>query len=100
MTAEVKKEDIYGMPYYKCKQPFYGSLEKMRYRITKISVPIEEGSEETKDLLETSIWLEDVCYQVANKDSMIINTFEFSENGLEEVVNYLNEYYQNKVMKK
>ncbi|MGO5052723.1 hypothetical protein ACTQ6A_09420 [Lachnospiraceae bacterium LCP25S3_G4] len=79
----IKKEDILSLNFYNYKQPFYGSNQGIRYRISKIG-----DKQDTQ--LEVTIWPEPFCYEMTAEDKKETKTFQFSENGQEEIIKWLN----------
>lgn len=83
--------DLHGMisiPYLK-KAAFTGSFQGMRYRIKK------ENRDE-KDVLEAVVWSEPYNYDNTPEEKKRFETFEFSQDGMEASVRWLEDQYQKK----
>lgn len=87
-------KDILSFNYYTYKQPFTGSDSGKRYRIARFEkeIPSEEGKEPAKELVfQAALWKDFLSFENTPKDEMLIREFEFSEEGLKEVVEWINE---------
>lgn len=90
----IKREDLLAFDFYK-KRPFKGSDNGIRYMITKhvYEIPAEEeGAEPTKNtVLKAYIWPEPFCFEATEDEKKTDKDFEFSEDGLVEAMNWINE---------
>ena len=89
----VNIKDVLSFNYYTYKQPFTGSDKGKRYRITRFEkeIPGEEGTESSKELVfQATLWKDYLSYENTPKEKMLIKEFEFSPEGLKEVVNWIN----------
>lgn len=89
----IKKEKILSLEFYNYKGIFTGSLKGMRYRI-------EKSGEKEKPCFLVHIWDEPYNYDVTSEEEMEKSEFEFSDEGKENVVRWLNDVYRQKYMKK
>lgn len=80
----MKRKDLLSLNFYK-KSPFTGSEKGIRYKIEK--------SEEEK--LVAWIWPEPFAFNETEDALKTSRTFEFSENGLEEITSWINEVSRN-----
>lgn len=85
----IERETILSLEFYNYKGIFTGSLEQMRYRICKI----EEEEEKT---FEVCVWRGPYNYDVTPKEEMEVRTFDFSEDGKTELVDWLKAIYVEK----
>lgn len=84
----IKNSDVFNINFYK-KEKFYGSLQKMRYRIAKIE------TEDVKGLLVTA-WPGPYNYDTTEDALKQSEEFAFSNDGLRAAVDWLNDIWQNK----
>ncbi|ESL04692.1 hypothetical protein GCWU000282_00079 [Catonella morbi ATCC 51271] len=90
----VNIKDVLSFNYYTYKQPFTGSDKGKRYRIARFEkeIPGEEGTESSKELVfQATLWKDYLSYENTPKEKMLIKEFEFSPEGLKEVVDWINE---------
>lgn len=78
----IKKGQILSKEYYKYGGVFTGSLKGMRYKVQKMD-----------EKIKVHVWYEPYCYDIAKKEEMIEEVFEFSKEGLDKAVDWLNETY-------
>lgn len=90
----IKQEDIFGMPYYEYGQAFYGSYEKMRYRIARnpqekvFFLPADKKAEGT---FLVTIWVGENAYDTTPDEEKTSREFPFTREGQEELLKWLNE---------
>lgn len=87
-------KDVLSFNYYTYKQPFTGSDKGKRYRIVRFEkeIPGEEGTEPSKEpVFQAALWKDYLSYENTPKEEMQIKEFEFSPEGLKEVVDWINE---------
>ncbi len=82
----LNQKDLASLPFLK-KSPYTGSYKGMRYRIQK------EEQEKTL-ILKTFAWKGIFCFDKTPPEDMISKTFPFSDEGLVEITNWLNEQYE------
>ncbi len=92
----IRRADIYNINFYE-KLPFYGSYKGMHYRIAGT-----EGGAEAPDAREqdggrqlcVTTWPGPYNYETT-EDSLKVNAlFAYSNEGLDDVADYLNRYYR------
>ncbi len=83
---EIRRTDIYNIRFYE-KSPFNGSCRGMHYRIEGIG-----GSENARQLRVT-IWPGPYNFDHTDDSLKVSSEFDFSNEGLDAVTNYLNQYY-------
>lgn len=81
-------KDVLSLEFYK-KSPFHGSYNGIRYRIEK------DGDDE-KVKLKCTIWPEPYSFEATDDSLKEYYQAEFSNEGLEDIVSYIN----NKVVHK
>lgn len=72
------------------KEVYSGSMKGMRYRLEKVG-----EKPELKILVH--IWPEPLCFVKTSEEKKISKEFEFSEDGKNQVVAWLNEEYEAKI---
>lgn len=80
--------DLDGMisiPYLK-KTTFTGSCRNMRYLIKKVS-------EEDGDKICTIVWPGPMNFESTEEEKKVSHETEFSKEGIDKAVQWLNEYY-------
>lgn len=82
----IDKEKFHVLNYVK-KEDYTGSMEGMRYMLKK-----KAAGEEVK--LEVIIWPEPFGYGKTPEQKKQRKEFPFSEDGLEQAVNWMNEQYE------
>lgn len=86
----IEKTDILSLHFFDYKMAFTGSYGNMRYRIVKVEHELEEDKKEVK--LLTTIWAGPYAYDHTEEEKEN-KEFEFSEEGKNQVVDWLNEQY-------
>lgn len=82
----VDVKDLLQMSYYELS-PFTGSDGDKRYRIEKI---MEGEGDEAKKMLQVTLWKGRFSFENTSEDEMIRHTEEFSHDGLEAIVEWIN----------
>lgn len=82
----VKRTDVFNINFYK-DEAFNGSLKKMRYRIVK-------KEDEDRKFLQVTVWPGPYNYDTTAEELKVRAEFEYSNGGLDEAVEYLNQTYQ------
>ncbi|HIX14355.1 MAG TPA: GNAT family acetyltransferase [Candidatus Hungatella pullicola] len=78
----ISKEKFMPMEFFK-KEAFKGSIKGMRYRVKKE----EEG-------LEAVVYPEPFCFEATSEEKKTRKMFPFSEEGRQQVIDWLNEQYE------
>ena len=83
------------------KQKWSGSFQGMRFLLHKVTEKVEhegEGaSEATEQIwLEAVVWKEPFAYETTPPETMTRNRFEFSEEGREKAIAWLEEEYDSR----
>lgn len=82
----IQRSDILSIPYLK-KSTFTGSCQGMRYRLEKVE-------EDENVQLQAVIWDAPYSYAVTAEEKKEYQRFPFSEEGICQVVDWLNEKWQ------
>lgn len=82
----IEKTELMPLNFYK-KSAFTGGYQGMRYRIEKAE------SEEKKEFLVT-VWPEPYNYEATAAEEKETERFPFSEDGREEMTQWLNQKYE------
>lgn len=82
----IEKEKFHVLNYIK-KEEYIGSMDGMRYMLRK-----REEEKETK--LEVTIWPEPFGYAATPEKKKQRMSFVFSQEGLEEAVDWMNDQYE------
>ncbi len=101
----IRRADIYNINFYE-KLPFYGSYKGMHYRIAKI----EDGAETPGGLFDeeagkapgqnggrqlcVTTWPGPYNYETTEESLKVNALFAYSNKGLNDVADYLNQYYR------
>jgi len=86
----IERNNLFTIPFYK-KSPFTGSYEGMRYRISKETILDSDESEHI--VLRAYVFPGPFNFSITSKDIMITNDFDFSEEGICNVCDWLNNTY-------
>ena len=78
----LKKETFVPIQFFK-KEAYTGSMNGMRYRLKEE----EEG-------LEAAVYPEPYCYEATPDEQKTKTVFPFSEEGLEQALNWINQQYE------
>ncbi len=89
----VERKDVLSFNYYTYGSAFTGSDRGKRYRIIKEErEKAEEGKEpETFKVFQASVWNGPFAYDKTPKEEVFKKDFEFSPEGLEKALNWINE---------
>lgn len=88
----IESSQILSFNHYKKGKAYTGSRKGMRYRIQKRDT-------DTGMKFFVHVWPEPFCYEKTEKEQMTEAEFEFSEEGYEQVLSYLNNRYEEGVWK-
>lgn len=88
MDKMITEKDILPYGRFKYALPYTGSCNGMRYRI--VHPKPAEGEE---NLIYVDIWSGPLCYEKADSSTFIKKTFEYSLEGYNEILPYLNSVY-------
>ena len=78
----INRSDLVPLNYYK-KEPFYGSYQGMRYRVTK-----------SEDILLATVWPEPYNYDSTPDEKKHSAEFEFTQEGVIQAYQWLDEQYE------
>ncbi len=99
----ILRTDIYNIRFYE-KSPFYGSFRGMHYRIAQERDPGETGKEPDgaakgpdggpARYLCVTTWPGPYNFETTDDSLKVSARFEFSNEGLDAVTDYLNQFYR------
>lgn len=84
----IERKDVLSIPYLK-KTTFAGSYRGMRYLLK-----MEKGEE--KNTLTATCWPEPYSFDATAEEEKSKAEFEFSEDGIQQAVDWLNERWKEK----
>lgn len=84
----INRNELYHIPFYD-KSKFTGSYCGMRYMLQKI-----KGEESGENRLKVTIWPGPLGYEVTPDDKKTSMLYEYSDSGIDEACEWLNEQYQ------
>ena len=92
----ISSEDILSLNFYNYGNPFTGSCRGMRYRIIKQKeAKDEEGNILKEEGLLAAIWPEPFAYEKTAEELKTTKLFPLTEEGKEQVVEWLNTSWEN-----
>ncbi|MCR5785598.1 MAG: GNAT family acetyltransferase [Eubacterium sp.] len=94
MYKRIESNDVFSFNYYTYKEPFTGSFNGMRYKISR------EEKEEGEAFFKVITWPEPYCESATPDELKEYAEFDFDENGKEEAVDYLNDVWEREYMQK
>ena len=90
---KIEPHELYNIQFYEYGEAYVGSCEGTRYRVAREPLKIVRytppDQRDPASLLAT-VWPEPLSYGAADPETMISKSFEFSQKGLEEAVDWLN----------
>lgn len=89
----IRKEQILSLEYYNYGGVFTGSLNGMRYRVEKVKKKDGQEKEEEVFFL-VHVWKEPYNYDVTPHEDMKMEKFPFSNEGAQNVADWLNLLYE------
>ena len=93
----ITEKDLFSLTHYEYGEAYFGSYQGMRFRVARNPLenvhftPPEKRGEAT---LRVTVWPEPDSYQSAPADSKTVRDFPVTEEGLQEIVGYLNEFHE------
>ncbi len=88
----IQRNDLFHISFYK-KTHFTGSYRGMRYYITKTK---ESDAEDAANVLRATVFPEPYNFDTTAEEDKTHRVFDFSESGLDNVCDWLNEQYENR----
>ncbi len=92
----VAPKDVFSLIHYEYGEAYFGSDRGMRFRIAREPLenvhftPAEKRGAAT---LQVTVWPEPDSYRTAPEESKVRKDFPVTEEGLQQAVDYLNEYH-------
>ncbi len=93
----ILQHDLFPLTHYEYGEAYFGSYRGMRFRVAREPLenvhytPVEKRSEAT---LQVTVWKGPYSYNATPKEERVVRDFAFTEEGLDEIGPYLNQYYQ------
>lgn len=93
----IKQHDFFNFNHYNYGEAFFGSYKGMRYRLARnpmvnvIFIPVDQRGEAT---LEAAVWPEPYAYALTAEENKTFATFEFTEEGFDQAVQWFNDQYE------
>lgn len=84
----IERIDLFHLPFYK-KEAFTGSDRGLRFWIGKTELPSEKEDEEGETVLRAILWPEPFALKHTEDDKKITKDFPFSEEGLDQVYEWV-----------
>ena len=90
------ENDLFSLTHYEYGEAYFGSYRGMRFRVAREpleNVHFTPPDKRGEASLRVSIWPEPDSYQSAPEEAKIVRDFPVTEEGLQEIVAYLNEFH-------
>lgn len=94
--AAVNRRELWGLSHYYYGEAYFGSYKGMRYRVAREplqNVSFASDEEKANAQIKVSIWKEPYAYGRTPKEDITDRLFEFSEEGMQKAVDWLNYSY-------
>ena len=79
---------------YLKKEPYTGSYQTMRYRLSKVILKNEE-TEEEKTFLGAWAYPDEFCFEVTSEENKEYKEFPFSADGIDQALDWLSKLQEN-----
>lgn len=92
----VGPKDLFSLTHYEYGEAYYGSDRGMRFRVAREpleNVRFTPPDKRGEASLRVTIWPEPYCCKAAPEESKVSRDFPVTEEGLRQIVEYLNEYH-------
>ncbi len=92
----LQEQDLFSLTHYEYGEAYYGSYQGMRFRVAREPLenvhftPVDKRGEAS---LRVVIWPEPEGYAAVPEEKKIIRDFPVTEEGLQQIVAYLNEFH-------
>lgn len=84
----IEQSDISSFERYKYSSPFTGSYRGMRFRIVH-----PKKKEDQENLILVDVYPGSYCFEKTKDDLKEHTSYPYTEDGYEQIVSYLNTYY-------
>lgn len=81
----LRRIDLMALAFYR-KEPFTGSLDGMRYRIS-----LKKSGDPETESFQVVLYPDEFCYEKTDESVKQYYEFPFSDEGLEQITAFLNE---------
>lgn len=97
LVEKIESEDSYRLKYYEYGEAFHGSFKGMRYKLARNPQEVVwfcSQEDKEKGQLEATIWPEPFSFENTSDDKKTSKQFPFTEDGKNEMVDWLNTMYE------
>ena len=91
---KITARDLFSIEHYEYGEAYFGSLNDLRFRVAReplIDVHFIPQEQRGESVLRVSVWPEPDSYRSAPKESISFADFPFTQEGLEQAAEWLNE---------
>lgn len=91
---KIEPHELYSLNFYEYGEAYFGSSEGLRYRVAREplkNVHYTPPDQRDSAVLLATVWPEPYSYGSADPETMKSREFEFSPEGLSQVIDWLNE---------
>lgn len=82
----IQRNSLFSIPFYK-KTHYSGSYQGMRFRI-------EKSASGDDTVLLATYWPGPYCFEATSEEQKKTNTFPFTEDGISQACDWLNQIYE------
>lgn len=88
----IERKRLLSIGYYKKAPSFTGSDKNKNYKVEKINVKVNEDPEDTETIpkFQATVWPGPYCLDKTSDELKQVNTADFNEDGLNELVDWMN----------
>lgn len=93
----VGEKDLFSLAHYEYGEAYFGSERGMRFRVAREPLenvhftPVDKRGPAT---LRVTVWPEPDSWQSAPEGSKTVKDFPFTDEGLQQIIAYLNQYHR------
>ena len=94
LTAKITREELFPFVHYEYGEAYYGSCGQLRYRIAREpleNVHFTPPDKRGEASLRAVAWRGPMGYSAADESQKMIRDFPFSEEGLQQAAEWLNQ---------
>ena len=91
--------DLFSLSHYEYGEAYYGSLSGMRFRVAReplVNVSHVPADQRGEAVFRVVAWPEPNSYRTAPNAAKTARDFPFSQEGLDEIISWLNEIHRNR----
>ena len=89
--------DLFSLSYYEYGEAYYGSLSGMRFRVTReplLNIHYMPADQRGEAVLRAVVWPEPDSFRTTPEEQKTVRDFPFTTEGLQEVLDWLNEVHE------